>query len=491
MQKAPSFKSIQDLRHDTASITTPNADLRLESSDHPSNLGQISFSSVFAEYLNVCPTFLESLLGLMETRTVSQIDVEKLAYSAVPELSVSEECQEVRKRFPKLFQTQESMLGADDVRKAAIYYSMGILSTKVEKHEQALELYDRALRIMRNAGARTTWTADIIDSIGRMNVTLGKYNLGLQFFHEAKIIRLEIFGATHPKLADSEGSLGETYFEMGRFNSAAIHYREGLRICEGCFGREHLTTAQMMEDLARTYDLLGEKHAALSLYQDVLGIKLRLMGDHSETADTLHNMAITLQSLGSYDLALELFHKAVPMYQGKGKNDARKAANSFKNIAVVHSKQGNHAEAMSSLKQALKIEGREFGLNDPNTADTFNNLGIAYGNIGNHEEAVRLYEIALNIIKRFRPPTHPSIGDIHHNIGMARLAQGRGNEAAAREHFSSSHRNFLRAYGAEHVKSRKARELLESTMAPRTTTAIPRRNRNNLRRIRRFRRLCR
>jgi hypothetical protein len=53
------------------------------------------------------------------------------------------------------------------------------------------------------------------------------------------------------------------------------------------------------------------------------------------------------------------------------------------------------------------------------------------------------------------------IGDIHHNIGMAELARGRGYLEDAGEHLSESYRIFASALGEEHVKSARARELLE------------------------------
>ena len=360
---------------------------------------------------------------------------------------------------------QQMLLGTDHIRTAATVNSMGIISTKMGQYEQALEFYERALKIMEgNSQVRNVATADIIDNIGRMNVALGKYDVAVMRFEEAKRIKLETVGLNDPSLADSEGNLGEANFEMARFNVATIHYREGLRICERCFGVEHLATAQMMEDLARTYHSLRDYSSSLQLYQKVLAIKLRLADDYAERADTMHNMAVTLQEVGFYDLALKLFDQALLNYKREGSKDARKTANTFKNMSVVYSKQRHHSKAIDSLKQALLIEGRNFGLNDLNTANTFNNLGVIYGNIGNYSEAIRLYEIALNITRRFRPQWHVEIGHIHNNIGMALLAQGIKHHPDAREHFNHSYRSFATAFGVEHVETRKVKELLESVV---------------------------
>ena len=429
------------------------------------NFGAIVGSGPISKLVE-CLTFFVSFLGLAD----ASVDTHETAgypgdreYSAAQDLLASGNFVMAQMRLQETLKIQQTVLGIDHIRTAATLNSMGIASTKMEKYEQALEFYERALLIMEaSSRRRSVAAADIIDNIGRMNVALGNYDTAIMRFQEAKGIKTEILGPSHPKLAESEGSLGEVCFEMASFNSAVIHYREGLRICKGCFGREHLATAQMMEDLARTYDSLGEHYAALEFYQEVVGIKLGLMKDHSETVDALHNMAVTLQKLGFYDLAMKLFDQALAIYKRGESKDARKIANTFKSMSVVHSKQRHYSKAIDSLKQALLIEGREFGLENLNTANTFNNLGVAYGNIGNYKEAIRLYEIALNITKRFRPHMHVDVGDIHHNIGMAWFVQGREHHEDAREHFCHSYRSFVAALGADNVKTQKARELLES-----------------------------
>lgn len=249
---------------------------------------------------------------------------------------------------------------------------------------------------------------------------------------------------------------------MGDFKQAIIHYKEGIRIYKRHFGIEHITTVQMMEDLARAYNGLGDHDAALMLYLDVLKIKMGVITDRADIADTMRDMALTFQMLGCHDLAMGLFRRTLTIYQRDHALDAGREANTLKNIGITYSERGDYAKAADFFKRALIIENIEYGLDDPNIANTFNNLGVALGRAGKHREAIRLFQMALHITERFRAPGHVDIADMHHNIAIMHLVPSHGQVVTAREHLTESHRVFSAALGDKHPKSRRAKRLLDS-----------------------------
>lgn len=281
-------------------------------------------------------------------------------------------------------------------------------------------------------------------------------------------MKVKFLGSENPKVADTEGNLGEAYCKMGNFKKAVIHYEEGVRIYKCYFGTEHIATSRIMEELARVYHTLGEYDLAMRLYNQVLWNKRNLKEPQIEMGDTLHNTAITLQSMGQHGLAKEYFEQALAIYQSC--QDSRREANTIKNIGIMYSNQCNYAEAVDCFREALEIENREYGLENPNTANTFSNLAATFGQAGKCSESIQLSQMALDITKRFRAPADVDIGDMHHNIAMVKLRRGDTRIADIRAHISESHRIFAGALGDEHVKSRKAKDLLESTTEQVTRT---------------------
>jgi tetratricopeptide (TPR) repeat protein len=293
---------------------------------------------------------------------------------------------------------------------------------------------------------------------------------------------VKFLGSDNPKVADTEGNLGETYCEMGNFKQAIIHYEEGVKIYKYYFGTEHIATAGIMEELARVYHTLGEYDLAMKLYKQVLWNKRNLTELQIETGDTLHNTAITLQSIGQHDLAKEFFQQALAIYQFF--QDSRREANTIKNIGITYSHQRNYTKAVDCFRETLEIENREYGLENPNTANTFSNLAATFGQVGKYNESIQLSQMALDITKRFRAPTNVDIGDMHHNIAVVKLRRGDTRIADVRAHLGESHRIFAGALGEEHVKSRKAKNLLESTTEHVTRTITDKTARRKQRRRR-------
>lgn len=144
-----------------------------------------------------------------------------------------------------------------------------------------------------------------------------------------------------------------------------------------------------------SYQTLGNHVAAQTLYRSVLRVKQQIAGaDHVETADIIHNLSVTSQSMCDYDQALNFFKRALAVYRTNSQDPAR-IANSLKNIANTYSQQGDHDTAIEYFQQALEIEIQEFDAEHVNTANTLSNIGAAYGRIGRFDEAITRCRSAL------------------------------------------------------------------------------------------------
>ena len=199
---------------------------------------------------------------------------------------------------------------------------------------------------------------------------------------------------------------------------------------------------------------------AVEIYNKVLPVRRLLYGDdHLQTADTIHNMAISYQALAHYERAMFLFKQALALYE-LWNRPPRKTANALKNIAITYSQQGDHKNAVNFFCQALSIEILEFGLDHLSTANTLNNLGAAYGRVGKFDEGISRCEKALEITVKYQGLCHVDVAAVHHNLGMMKLSQGFAREAKV--HFRESYQIFVASLGANHPKSCRGRKFLRT-----------------------------
>ena len=72
------------------------------------------------------------------------------------------------------------------------------------------------------------------------------------------------------------------------------------------FGEEHTNTANSYHNLGITQYLAGNFNAALESEQHALEIHLKLFGEeHAVTANSYHNLGITQYLVGNFNAALE------------------------------------------------------------------------------------------------------------------------------------------------------------------------------------------
>lgn len=120
-----------------------------------------------------------------------------------------------------------------------------------------------------------------------------------------------------------------------------------------------------------------------------------------------NNLGAVLESLGSIDLAIESYTKAVQLQA-----DYAVAHNNPGNVLT---QSGKIEEAIESLASALKIK--------PDYVEAHNNLGVANRALGNLEEAVNSYNKAVEL--------RPDFADAHNNLGNVLKEFGQLDKAIA------------------------------------------------------------
>lgn len=140
--------------------------------------------------------------------------------------------------------------------------------------------------------------------------------------------------------------LGQAYRGMGRYQNAlpTLQRVEAL--------------SQTTEELAAAYNWLGLIYADLNdldraeLYDQRALKAWRELGNKSNEATALNNLAGVASSRGDLERALQLYHESLSMTP-KAEQSA-----TLGNIAVIHNQRKEYKQAIKLLRQAIEIDRR-------------------------------------------------------------------------------------------------------------------------------------
>src|SRR5439155_452266 len=142
----------------------------------------------------------------------------------------------------------------------------------------------------------------------------------------------------------------------GKFQEAVPIAEQVLKYCEKNYGPEHSETADSLNDLAFLYSSMGEQAKALPLYQRALKIREKAFGaEHPHTANIQNN------------------------------------------LGAIYLSQGDLVKAESLFKQALETREKIFGPNNPATGESINNLAWVYMDGGDYSKAEPFFQRSLKI----------------------------------------------------------------------------------------------
>ncbi|CAF1397094.1 unnamed protein product [Rotaria sordida] len=91
-------------------------------------------------------------------------------------------------------------------------------------------------------------------------------------------------------------------------------------------------------------------------------------------------------------------------------------AASYNNIGSVYNSMGEYSKALSSYERSLEITKIALPPNHPDLAASYNNIGLVYYDMGEYSKALSSQERSLEIRKIAVPPNHPDLATSYNNI---------------------------------------------------------------------------
>ncbi|MFI6318204.1 tetratricopeptide repeat protein [Nonomuraea sp. NPDC050556] len=284
----------------------------------------------------------------------------------------------------------ESALGAaqregSERAQAALLLSLAGLHGFQGRQQQAIEHYQRAMRLSERSG----WRDGLVAAMGNAGVTyadLGMLAEAVDHLKGALKLNEELERA--PAQTVNLGNLGCLYLEMGRLHDATRCVTQALKICRdlehpGSEANNLAVLGEVQHGLGRLPEARETLRKALDLHREV--------GNRGNEADTLRNLAAVERDEGRLALALELATAALDASQQTGHR--RLVADTLITLGLIHLRLGAVDAALDHCTRALDL-ARAAGNRYPETKALLGLAACASAR-GDHEVAVRHAELAL------------------------------------------------------------------------------------------------
>jgi len=330
--------------------------------------------------------------------------------------------------------------------------TIGFMNATQERHRaekektRALESEALAAEQVENAKQTVTLLQEFLSSVNPQN--RGK---------ELKVIELlEAFRPRLEKLGDKpeiQASLyytySQTYRGLGLYDESYTYAEKSLELRKTALGEEHSDTLESLNNLALVLCRQGKDAEAEQLYRQCLEVHKRVLGDgHPETMSTLNNFALALAVQGKYAEAEPIFRECLETGKRVLGDEHRYTSTSLSNLACVLENLGKYNEAEQFHRQCLEVRRRALGEDHPDTLDSLNNLSCAMYRQRALAEAEELQRQCLKVRKLVLGHQHPDTLDSLDNLGLVLLDRGKDDEAE--QIFRQYHKVMKQTLGLEH-----------------------------------------
>jgi tetratricopeptide (TPR) repeat protein len=308
---------------------------------------------------------------------------------------------------------------------ASAYLSLAAVRRCEGRARQAIEEYERAFGVARQAG----WVEGQSTALGNLATTY--WQLGLlpeAAEHYDRAIELCRQAGWTAGVATALGNLGALYQELGRLRHAADHYEQALTINRRIGSRNG--EAINLANLAEVHHALGHLDEAYDELGRALAIQ-REVGDRGAEAETLRLLAEVRCDRGDPADALELAQASLALARDMG--DRPIETNALATLGAVHARLAQHGPAAGDHREALQL-AREFEASYPEALALLG-LAMAHCQLGQLDQARTFADEALALTRRIgyrvlEGHALTALADIHGHLGQHERAAEESEQAA-------------------------------------------------------------
>jgi serine/threonine protein kinase len=223
------------------------------------------------------------------------------------------------------------------------------------RYADAVLTLNEAVALGSAPGLATPELAASLKELADTHFYMGHYDLCDSLNYRALAMHRQLFGASHPLVADDLINIGTVQSQRGHYVEAEKSYRQALGINRAWYGDEHPETASSLMTLAQA--LIFEKRfdeGEKDLTQ-ALAIQERFYGPvHPRVAIILNELAGVALQRDRYDRAAPYYDRAIDIWRQAYGDRSFQVAVAMSNRATLYLKQKNYGRAEEMFRDVIR-----------------------------------------------------------------------------------------------------------------------------------------
>ena len=226
-------------------------------------------------------------------------------------------------------------------------------------------------------------------------------------------------------LARSYSYLAVLQLRIKDYKASVKSERRALDYTIDLCGEEHSDTADSYHELGNIMRSLGDCNSALLFHQRALDIRLILVEKKPlKEAASHHELGVTQWELKDYSSALKSHEKALQIRSQNLGDKHRDTAKSFHELGITQWFLEKYECALDSHEKALTIIQDEIGENPSATADSLHEIGKTYFCLGDYQTALQSHLDAFRIRLDVLGERHTDTANSCYEIGVTQFEMG-------------------------------------------------------------------
>ena len=319
----------------------------------------------------------------------------------------------------KALKEQQSIGSRDPADLARCQIALAMVWSDEGKTAQAVDLVQRSLAEIRSASpTNETLRGKAELALGTAMIAAGEQSRAIGVLGEAIPAIQAAEGPRSPDLARALGTLADAQIYSANYTAADSLNRRALAIDRAVYGDNHPRVADDLGDLAQSLETRGYYAQAEPLERQALAIMERWYGpDHPETARKLTTLASTLIYEKKNKEADDLLQRALAIQE-------RVYGPRHPRVAYVLNAIASFELGEKQFQVAERDDSRVAGIYRQAYGDADYRVAVALGNLASVYQAEKHYaqceSLLLDVIGRFTR----AVGAGNINTGMARVRLG-------------------------------------------------------------------
>lgn len=321
---------------------------------------------------------------------------------------------------------------------------------------------NEAIELRRAVAEAAVSEAELVHQLGRLRQLQGRYEAAETLYRQSLAMHTD---SQSGEVSSVMTDLAQILERKADLSGAIAMTREALAMDEKQLGSDHPQVGIQRYNLAYLLSQQGELAAAGPLYEQSVSTLIRVLGDtHPDTIRVMAGFGRYLQRSGKYAEAEAKLRDALARQVAlRGEEDAEVAYDRV-SLALLLEETGDLAAAEAELQIARRIFEAKLPADHQYLASALTALGRVLSSTGREEEAQPLLERALDIWAAQLPEGHPQIAVTRAALAHARAKAGtRTDTVVALQELQPI---LLRAYGPDHVDSRRVAQWLAEAAKP-------------------------